>query len=531
MASGDGVTLYAGFDFSTQQVKVVVINEQLQSVFEDSVTFDADLPEFRTEGGVHVGKDGHTITSPTLMWVKAADVLLRRMKDARFNFSQVAALSGTAQQHGSVYWATDSRDILRDLDPGQDLQKQLQNCFSIPNSPVWMDASTTEQCRHLEETLGGPEKLASITGMRAFERMTGNQIAKIYQTNREAYERTERISLVSSFAASLFIGDYAPIDESDGSGMNLLDIREKQWSRKCLDACAPELERRLGNVVPSYQCIGDISSYMVDRYGFSTECKVIAFTGDNPASLAGMRLREGDTVVSLGTSDTLLLWLQEPRLCLEGLNLVNPIDNTAYMSLVCFKNASLTRERIRDKCAGASWEKFDELLASTPPGNNGRLGMYFDVQEITPYAVGVYRFDADDQPMTSFSNETEVRALIEGQCLAKRLYAERLGCSTGPHCRLLATGGASCNKFILQVLADVFQTPVFIQDVANSACLGSAYRAKHGWLGGEKISFHDVVKDAPDVACAVRPNSETVQIYNPLLARYATLEERIINNL
>ena len=40
---------------------------------------------------------------------------------------------------------------------------------------------------------------------------------------------------MSSFAASLFVGDYAPIDESDGSGMNLLDIRRKQWSQKCLD--------------------------------------------------------------------------------------------------------------------------------------------------------------------------------------------------------------------------------------------------------------------------------------------------------
>ena len=31
-----------------------------------------------------------------------------------------------------------------------------------------------------------------------------------------------------------------------------------------------------------------------------------------------------------------------------------------------------------------------------------------------------------------------------------------------------------------QVLSDVFNSPVYIQDVANSACLGCAYRAKHG---------------------------------------------------
>ena len=33
--------------------------------------------------------------------------------------------------------------------------------------------------------------------------------------------------------------------------------------------------------------------------------------------------------------------------------------------------------------------------------------------------------------MTGFNDATEVRAVIEGQCLAKRLYAERLGCSMG----------------------------------------------------------------------------------------------------
>lgn len=66
-------------------------------------------------------------------------------------------------------------------------------------------------------------------------RFTGNQIAKIYQKRPEVYENCERISLVSSFVASLFIGDYSPIDNSDGSGMNLLNIRSKDWDDHCLD--------------------------------------------------------------------------------------------------------------------------------------------------------------------------------------------------------------------------------------------------------------------------------------------------------
>ncbi len=68
------------------------------------------------------------------------------------------------------------------------------------------------------------------------QRFTGNQIAKLYD-NRDlnGFNLTERISLVSSFAASLFLGCYANIDYSDGSGMNLLDIVTKNWWSVAMD--------------------------------------------------------------------------------------------------------------------------------------------------------------------------------------------------------------------------------------------------------------------------------------------------------
>jgi xylulokinase len=101
--------------------------------------------------------------------------------------------------------------------------------FAVNDSPVWMDSSTSGECRSLEKRMGGAQALANITGSRAYERFSGSQIAKMWKTNRSGYEAAERIALVSSFMASLFACRYAPIDFSDGSGMNLMNIRSRKW--------------------------------------------------------------------------------------------------------------------------------------------------------------------------------------------------------------------------------------------------------------------------------------------------------------
>ncbi|XP_025022501.1 xylulose kinase isoform X4 [Python bivittatus] len=410
------------------QLKVIAVDEQLRVIHEDNINFDKDLPEFGTQGGVYVHDDRLSVSSPVLMWVKALDLILEKMKSAGFNFSTVKALSGAGQQHGSVYWKEGASSVLQNLSPALPLHQSLkQSCFSVSTSPVWMDSSTSAQCSSLEKSVGGAQKLADITGSRAYERFTGNQIAKIYSQNPEVYSQTERISLVSSFAASLFLGAYAPIDYSDGSGMNLLQIQEKVWNPACLDACAPQLGKKLGQPVPSSKILGLISPYYTERFGFNPACKIVAFTGDNPASLAGMRLAKGDIAISLGTSDTLFLWIQEPKPALEGHILCNPVDSQAYMALLCYKNGSLMREKVRDERALGSWEEFSKALVSTAAGNGGNVGFYFDVMEITPEAVGIHRFDTHKVQTPTFPKEVEIRALIEGQFMAKRIHAEKLG--------------------------------------------------------------------------------------------------------
>lgn len=136
-----------------------------------------------------------------------------------------------------MYWKTGSCSILSSLDPKKRLVDQLGDAFSTKESPIWMDSSTTEQCREIEKAVGGALGLSQLTGSRAHERYTGPQIRKIFEMQPEVYHSTERISLVSSFVASLLIGGYASIDETDGAGMNLMDIKQRVWSDIALQVC------------------------------------------------------------------------------------------------------------------------------------------------------------------------------------------------------------------------------------------------------------------------------------------------------
>ena len=251
------------------------------------------------------------------MWVEALDQMLGVSRHSGLDLRRLAAISGSAQQHGSVYLNARPRRLTT-LDPAHPLVDQVAPLLSRPVAPIWMDSSTATECDEIAAAVGGEAVLLKRTGSRAFERFTGPQIRKFFRQDPAGYAATARVHLVSSFLASLLIGTHAPLDPGDGSGMNLMDLSSRQWWTPAVDATAPDLGSKLPSVAPASAVVGVLAPFWQARYGLPP-AKVITWSGDNPCSLIGVGLvREGRVAVSLGTSDTVFGLMKAPALTREA---------------------------------------------------------------------------------------------------------------------------------------------------------------------------------------------------------------------
>ena len=65
-------------------------------------------------------------------------------------FVYLTGISGSGQQHGSVWWKKNAIDTLKQMNNDMDIEKHLVNTFSSSFSkdlsPIWMDSSTKEEC-------------------------------------------------------------------------------------------------------------------------------------------------------------------------------------------------------------------------------------------------------------------------------------------------------------------------------------------------------------------------------------------------
>jgi len=305
-----------------------------------------------------------------------------------------------------------------------------------------------------------------------------------------------------------------------------MNIKTKHWEKRALEATAPNLIEKLPPLSYPYAIIGKISSYLVEKYGFNPNTSLIAWSGDNPNSLIGVGLiKKGKVAISLGTSDTYFSYLQDLYLDYKGEGHVFGAPTGDYMSLICFENGSLAREKIKNKFH-LNWEEFSTILEKSPPGNNGKIMLPYFFPEIVPQVLEpkVYRFGFDENDV-----EGNVRGIIEGQFLSMRLHSKWI---REKPIEIYTTGGASTNKDILQVLANIFKAKVLTFEFTDSAALGAALRAAKSYYDSinQKKTWEDIVIKFIDFQknISVPPNEDHFELYDDMVDLYKKYELYIL---
>lgn len=170
---------------------------------------------------------------------------------------------------------------------------------------LWNDGRTDKETAYLNEVIG-KEKLFEYTGNIAFAGFTAPKIMWIRNNEPDNFAKISKIMLPKDYINYLLTGTHCT-DYSDASGMLLLDVKNKRWSKEMLDICGIT-EEQMPKLYESFEVVGTINSELAEKFGINKNAVVVAGAGDNAAAAIGTAtVGEGKCNISLGTSGTVFV--------------------------------------------------------------------------------------------------------------------------------------------------------------------------------------------------------------------------------
>jgi xylulokinase len=170
------------------------------------------------------------------------------------------------------------------------------------------------------------------------------------------------------------------------------------------------------------------------------------------------------------------------------------------------------------------------MLIDTEPDAAAGLALPWYAPEITP-RVSVPSLRVKDVDPNDSSRI--LRAVIEGQMLSIARHTHWM--VTRP-ALVSATGGASVNRSILQIMADVFGAPVVRPRASNTSALGAALRAwrSDALSQGAAPSWREIAAAGVDATGGferIEPRLRAVRTYATLRERHGLFEAEELSRL
>jgi xylulokinase len=338
---------------------------------------------------------------------------------------------------------------------------------------LWNDTESAPDAVELLRKLPASE-WAERTGSVPAPALTISKLAWTTRNHPGMIEAAARICLPFDYLIYRLSGRLVT-ERGGSSGTGYFNPFKNVWDTDLADLAAPGLDWRfkLPEVIASDSRAGDVRE--ASDLGALHGAVVGAGTGDNMSAALGLNLREGDTVISLGTSGT--IYGRSRTGVRDSSGAINGYADAAgaFLPMVTTLNAAKVTDTFR-RLLGASFEEFDELALAAPPGSDGLV--------LVPYLDGERSPNLPDATGTLSNIRTNVsraglaRAAVEG-VLCGLLEGGDILASHGVqgNGRLILTGGAARSRSYRQVLADLTGRTVWTCPTAEAAAAGAAIQA------------------------------------------------------
>lgn len=406
------------------------------------------------------------------------------------NGEEVAGISFGGQMHGLVV-----------LDENDEV---------IRPAILWNDGRTVKEVEYLNNVIG-KDKISEYTANIAFAGFTAPKILWMKENEPELFDKIKKIMLPKDYIAYMLSGVHCT-DVSDSSGMLLMDVKNRKWSKEMCEICGVK-EEQLAKIYESYEVVGTIKPEMASELGISKNCKIIAGAGDNAAAAVGTgTVGDGKCNISLGTSGTIFIASKE-----FGVDSFNALHSFAhadghYHLMGCMLSAASCNkwwmdEIIKTKDYAAEQKNIEKL------GENHVFFLPYLMGERSPINDTLARGTFIGLTMDS-TREDMTQAVLEGVAFALRDSFE-VARNLGIHIeRTKICGGGAKSPLWKKMIANILNVKVDVIENEEGPSLGGAILAAVGC--GE---FPDVVSASESIVKIV----DTVEPELELVAKY---EER-----
>lgn len=367
---------------------------------------------------------------------------------------QIKGLGVSGQQHGFVA-----------------LDKEGQPLVPVK---LWCDTSTAAQCDTLTERLGGKERVFALLGNQILPGYTASKILAFKENHQDLYAQLAHILLPHDYINYFLTGSYT-MEQGDASGTALFDVRNRCWSKEVLAAIDSErdLSECLPPVISCDERAGVVSEETAQLLGIPAGIPVSCGGGDNMMGAIGCGCtEEGSLVMSMGTSGTLFGYSNECLTDQQGRLAAFISSSGGYLPLLCTMNCTVVSEQVRSLLE-MDVVTLDKVASQAKPGCDGVLFLpYFNGERTPNYPHGEAVLAG--LKMGNTSRENVSRAALESAVYSMKVGLEAFLEKGFQPKTLLLIGGGSKSKVWPQMVSDIFNLPVSLPVIKETAAFGGA---------------------------------------------------------